>query len=659
MTSHRGTLTSLALLTVVGALVPIGCAPRLEPLAREQRSTEWRSYGGSLANARYSPLDQVNAGNVRQLRIAWRWTSPDDEIVARNPTIEPGTNEATPLMVGGILYVSTALSQVAAIDAITGRTLWVHDPKIYEAGRPANLGFVHRGVAYWSDGTAARILIGTGNAYLIALDAKTGEPIPTFGTRGRVDLTEGLGRTVERRLYSVTSPPVIVRDVVIVGSSIHDWPSRKDLPPGDVRGFDVRTGAQRWTFRTIPRDGEYGSETWEQESWKHTGGANVWSVMSADEDLGYVYLPVSTPANDYYGGHRPGDNLFAESLVCLDARTGTRVWHYQMAHHGVWDYDVPAAPNLVDITVKGQPIKAVAQVTKQGFAFVFDRVTGRPVWPIEERPVPASRVPGETTSPTQPFPTRPLPFERQGLTADDVIDFTPELRRQALGILDRYDHGPLFTPPSERGTVLLPGPAGGASWSGAAFDPEHGRLFVPSITWPLVVTLFEPVPRASPDRYAGMARLLGGPAGLPITKPPYGRITAIDLGTGEHAWTIPLGDGPRRHPVLEALDLPRLGWDRRGFVLATRTLLLAGQQGPATGVRPAQLRRDAFTVTYATADPKLSAFDKATGALLAEIDLPANVHGSPMTYLAGGKQFIVVPVGGADIPAELVALALP
>ncbi len=643
-------------LGVLGA----GCATTLMPSAvTSPPAGEWRSYGGTQANAKYSPLDQVTAANVQQLRIVWRWLSPDQAVIDRNPTIEPFLNEGTPIMVDGVLYVSTALSQVAAIDALTGRTLWVHDPKSYEDGTPPNLGYVHRGVAHWTDGRAARIFIGTGNAYLVALDAKTGEPIPAFGANGRIDLTEGLGRPVNRRHYGVTSPPAIVGDVVIVGSSIVDWPYQKDMPPGDVRGFDVRTGAHRWTFRTVPRDGNVGVETWENESWKHTGGANVWSIMSVDEALGYVYLPVSTPANDYYGGHRLGDNLFAESLVCLDARTGQRVWHFQMVRHGLWDYDLPAAPNLVDITVSGQRVKAVAQVTKQGFVFVLDRVTGRPIWPIDERPAPPSRVPGERAAPTQPVPTRPLPFERQGITEDDLIDFTPELRRQALSILERYEHGPIFTPPSERGTVTIPGPGGGANWAGAAFDPEHGHLYVPSLTLPAVIRVFQVPAGASADRYAGNFTFIPGPAGLPLTKPPYGRITAIDLNTGEHAWMTPLGEGLRERPSLRELNLPPLGLPRFGFVLATRTLLFAGQRGRPTGVRPAKDNPERQIYTFATHDAKLRAFNKATGALIAEIDLPANVQGGPMTYLAAGKQFIVVPVGGANLPAELVALSLP
>src|SRR5262245_30709559 len=387
---------------------------------------EWPTHGGTHANTRYSPLDQITRDNARQLRIAWRWVSPDRELMAAQPAIRTWANEATPLMVGGVLYVSTSASQVAAIDARTGRTLWVHDPMIWRHGTPANFGYVHRGVAHWTDGRGSRVFIGTGNGYLLALDARTGVPIASFGQGGRIDLTEGLGRPVERRWYSVTSPPLVVGDVVIVGSSIQGWPMRADMPPGHVRAFDVRSGALRWTFHSIPRRGQWGYDTWHEGSADTVGGVNVWTIMSADADLGYVYLPFSPAANDYYGGERPGENLFAESLVCLEAATGRRVWHFQFVRHGLWDYDLPAAPNLVDIAVNGRRIRAVAQVTKQGFVYVFDRVTGRPVWPIEDRPVPRSTVAGEQTAPSQPFPTRPVPFERQGITAADVIDFTPE-----------------------------------------------------------------------------------------------------------------------------------------------------------------------------------------------------------------------------------------
>jgi quinoprotein glucose dehydrogenase len=665
MRAPRLRLDTLA--AVLALLVSVVACQAVAPQATSPRAAapgpadvEWRTYGGTYASARYSPLAQIDRDNVQQLRVAWRWRSPDHDVMARVSSIETYANEATPLMVGGVLYVSTSLSQVAAIDAATGQTLWTHDPEVWKLGTPPNHGWVHRGVAYWTDGREARIFIGTGNAFLIALDARTGQPIPSFGTRGRIDLTEGLGREVDRLWYSVTSPPVVVRDVVVVGASIFDYPIRPDMPPGHVRGFDARTGQLRWVFHSIPQAGEAGNETWEGESWKITGGANVWAPMSADEDLGYVYLPFSTPANDYYGGNRHGDNLFAESLVCLDAATGRRVWHYQIVRHGVWDYDLPAAPNLADVTVDDRRVKAVAQVTKQAFVFVFDRVTGRPLWPIEDRPVPQSKVPGEKTAATQPYPTRPAPVDWQGVRPEDVIDFTPELRRQALEIIERYDWGPLYTPPSERGTIFVPGVAGGPSWSGAAVDPATGWLYVTSRTLPFVTRLNPPgLPVPAGARYAADPEPLFGSEDLPLFKPPFGRIVAIDLNRGEHAWTVPLGEGPRKHPSLAALDLPRLGSIRRGFPLVTRTLLFAAQEGRVTAARWSKDRPWVRILTWASVEPTLEVFDKTTGALLARIELPANAQGALMTYMARGKQYIVVPVGGANLPAELVALSLP
>ena len=655
---RRRLLAALALVALC-AVGPASCALAARVASSVPPRGEWPTHGGTNANARYSSLDQITRDNVRRLRIAWRWTSPDQELMTRQPTIQTWLNQATPLMIGGVLYVSTSISQVAAIEATSGRTLWVHDPKIWVHGTPANFGYVHRGVAYWTDGQTARVLIGTGNAYLIALDARTGTPITSFGDEGRVDLTEGLGRPVARQWYTVTSPPLVVGDLVIVGSSIQGWPMRPDMPPGHVRAFDVRTGAPRWIFHSIPEAGQLGNDTWEGESWRRVGGVNVWTIMSADEELGYVYLPFSPAANDYYGGERPGDNLFAESLVCLEAATGRRVWHFQLVRHGLWDYDIPAAPNLVDVTVGGHRVRAVAQVTKQGFVYVFDRVTGTPLWPVEDRAVPQSTVPGEKTASRQPFPTRPAPFERQEASPADVIDFTPELRAQALAILDRYDHGALFTPPSERGTVLVPGVGGGANWAGAAFDPETGRLYVPSITAPVVVTL-SPAPAGSiNDRYVGQVQRLRGPQGLPLLKPPFGRLTAIDLGTGEHAWMAPVGEGPRHHPQLESLQLGRLGWDRRSFPLVTRTLLFVAQMGPAGGSRPAADRPWVPVPRLVTEDPAVQVVDKASGELIAKIELPENATGALMTYLAGGRQYIVVPIGGGNLPAELIALSLP
>ena len=441
-----------------------------------------------------------------------------------------------------------------------------------------------------------------------------------------------------------------------MGSKVHDVPVVREMPPGDVRGFDVRTGKQRWQFHAVPREGDFGNETWEEGSWRATGAANVWTMMSADEALGYVYLPFSTPANDHFGGQRPGNGLFGDSLVCLDVLTGKRVWHFQMVHHGLWDYDLPAAPNLIDIRVDGKPVKAVAQVSKQGFCYVFDRVTGKPIWPIEERPVPQSTVPGERPSPTQPFPTRPAPFDRQGVTENDVIDFTPELRKQALAILEKYNYGPLFTPPSlQKPTIEMPGIAGGASWSGAACDPETGICYISSVTFPYAATMSKSsVPGID---YVGEMTPVETMQGVPLWKPPYGRITAIDLNTGNHRWMAPVGDLAQSNPVLRQLGLRHLGRPARGHLLLTKTLLIIGQEGntqrEGIGKSPA-----ATVPNFEIHDPKLCAYDKATGKTVGEVALPRNATGAPMTYLLNGKQFIVVATGGSNLPAELIAFCL-
>ncbi|MCC2670915.1 MAG: hypothetical protein K0Q72_3386, partial [Armatimonadetes bacterium] len=536
---------------------------------------EWRVYGSDFAGSRYAPLEQINRENFKNLRVAWTWSSIDNDLMKANPDLRPGPNEATPLMIGGVLYTSTNLNQVAALDAASGRLLWKYDPGCR--------GNVHRGLSFWEgkarSGRAPerRLFLATSDSHLLALDPATGQPIPSFGTNGKVDLTLGLRRAVDRKQVNQTSPPIVVKDVVVVGGAVDDFGDRKQMPPGDVRGFDVRTGKQLWRFQSVPQEGEFGKETWEDGSWKYTGNTNVWTVMSADPDLGYVYLPFGTATNDWYGGHRKGDNLFSESLVCLNARTGKRVWHYQMVHHGLWDYDLPCAPNLIDVTINGKRIKAVAQVTKQAFCFVFDRVTGKPLWPIDERPAPPTRMPGDRASLTQPFPTRPAPFERQGVTENDLIDWTPELRAQAKEILKDWNYGPLYTPPSMKKTLLVPGWVGGASWAGAAHDPETGMLYVPSVTTPMWLKLAKPTtPGADVDfKIDENGFKVEGPQGLPLFKGPYGRITAIDLNSGDHRWMSPLGDGPRNHPAIKHLNLPRLGRNRRAYLITTKTLLLA------------------------------------------------------------------------------------
>ncbi len=612
------------------------------------RAEEWQSYGGNRSNWKYSALQQIDAKNVSRLQIAWRWTPPDATIFERYPKLRSWKYEVTPIIVGNVLYANTPMNLIVAINAASGQTIWVFDPKAYVDGRPANNGFLQRGVAYWTDGQQERIISGTVNGYLLSIDAKTGRRAEGFGSAGRIDLTRGLIRTPQRSLYGVNSPPAVCGDVIIVGSTIVDSPVTSPMPLGDVRGFDVRTGELLWTFHTIPHKGEYGSSTWLTDP-ASLGGANVWPPMAADEVTGRVYLPVSSPSGDFYGGPRPGDGLFGSSLVCLDAHTGKRIWHFQMVHHDLWDRDPPAAPILTK--------NAVVQVTKQGFVFVFDRITGKPVWPIVERPVPVSHTLGEHSSPTQPVPTRPPPFDRQALRTEDLIDFTPLLNKKARSLAGMFDHGELFTPPTERGTILLPGVRGGASWAGAAYDPEADSLYVPSVTSPSLIALFPDqwLQWPHPSFKAGQLASLMLPNGLPITKPPYGRVTAFNLETGERRWVQPMGEGPVDHPALQGLHLKHLGWPLRGFPLVTKTLLFVAQEGESNIIDRVDGTLDG---TFTNVEPSIQVFDKSTGECLAEIPLPANASGSPMTYRVAGKQYLVVAVGGGNIKAELVALAL-
>ena len=640
-----------------------------EPAAAQYGAVdgEWRSYAGDNGSTKYSPLDQIDAGNFNDLRIAWRWQSVDGNVdlesLPRRSDDRPISIrglQATPLMIDGVLYLTTALYQAAAVDAGTGETVWVHDPRAYEGGDPTH-AYRSRGLAYWSDGDDARIFWGTSEAYLIAVDARTGEPVRDFGNNGRVDLMEGLPRAERggtnyqgRNLVGVASPPVITRDVVVTPTIISDFVIRREAPPGWVKGVDARTGDVRWVFRTIPQADDFGADTWLNESWRYSGNANIWPPLSADDELGYVYLPTGTPTSDYYGGHRLGDNLFAESIVAVDAENGQRVWHFQAVHHGVWDYDFPAAPTLIDIEVDGRPIKALAQVSKQGFTYVFDRATGEPVWPIEERAVETDTdLEGEVLSPTQPFPTKPPPFEYQGISIDDLVDFTPEIRAMAVEAVRNFRLGPLFTPPmltvegGLQGTIQRPHIAGGASWGGAAADPETGLIYVPSVNSFSVIKYYTPDPAEGGNLRYTQADFDSGtqptmPQGLPLLKPPYSRLTAIDLNAGEHAWMQPNGDGDRyrNHPMLRDLDLPPLGGEGRGGPVLTKTLLIS-----------------ALSAGGSDGGPRLVARDKATGEIVGSVDLPSGAIGSPMTYMHEGKQHIALTIGG-DVP-ELIALALP
>jgi quinoprotein glucose dehydrogenase len=669
------------------SLVVLVVTAEAAPSDHRAAGAEWPYYGGDAGYSKYSPLDQISAANVKNLRVAWRHPALPPDVVRTYPDLvkelpgrerhlffENSSNESrnnfqsTPLMIDGTLYALNQAGLVEAIEPSTGKTLWIQEPP-----EPGEAGYTYRqrmrGLAYWGSGADARTFSVRGR-YLFALDAKTGKARQDFGDHGKVDLTEGF--RLPARGYSWPGVPLVVRDVVVVAghgttdvrqaADSHEGgpggADQRDLPRmlGDIRAYDVRTGRLRWTFRTIPGPGEFGNETWQQDSWKRIGGADSWTSMSADPDLGYIYVPLDAPEYDWYGGERPGNNLFADSLVCLDAQTGKRVWYYQLVHHNLWDYESPAAPLLANITVNGRDIKAVVEITKMGFSFVFDRVTGVPVWPIEERSVPKGNVPGEWYSPTQPFPTKPAPFEHQGLTQDDLINFTPELRAEAQGIAKQYVFGPLYTPPSiksdepggTKGTLMIPSWIGGGNWDGAAFDPATHLMYVPSMSGVFLIGLKK---SDSKSKYAyeidGTSDVLG-PRGLPLTKPPYGHITAIDLNRGEHVWETPIGDGPRHHPLLEHLNLPPLGTQGRRSPLLTKTLLFLGEGDPS-----------AEKIPYGGGGKMFRAFDKASGKVLWETELPAGTTGAPMTYLASGKQYIVVAVGGLNHPAEFVAYSLP
>ena len=621
----------------------------------------WQAFGADTGSTKYTPLDQIDADNVNDLEIVWRRPALDQSFVDINPNQRYSTSwNAAPLVVDGVAYITNGVGLVEAFDPGTGETIWVQEPPGGAEGLP---GANTRGAAYWTDGDDKRIIAQRGT-YLYALNAETGETYPDFGANGRANLQLTPPETSER--YRWGGVPMVVGDVIITGQSMNDTFENKEASRGDVHAFDVRTGELKWTYNTIPQQGQFGTSSWQDRSWSYTGHAPVWALFSADPELGMVYMPISSSTNDMYGGHRIGDNLFSQTLVAVDAETGERIWHFQTVHHGLWDYDPPAAPILMDITVEGVEIKAITQLTKQAFAFVFDRETGEPVWEIEERAVPQSGVPGEVTSATQPFPTRPEAFDRQGATVDNLIDFTPELRAEALEIFSNYVTGPMFTPPSvstengTQGTIQLPGSQGGADVQGAAFDPETGYLYIPSITSPFVADLLPGDQDVTNLTYTkGARRWIGGPQGLPLFKPPYGRITAIDMNTGEHVWMVPNGDGPKDNPAIAHLNLGKLGYPGRPTPLLTKTLLFLGEG--LTNQRPGGRIPFDMPVEIATnsGGPHFRAYDKTSGDILWEIELEAGTTNAPISYMHEGEQYLLVAIGDRQHSPEILAFKLP
>ena len=636
--------------TLILATGALACAPLL--LSQPGTSVndgDWPNIHGEISSQRYSPLDQINAENVKDLEIAWSFSTkgfgyPTDYV-----------NPSTPIEVGGVLYANVGNTRnVVALDATTGQVLWLwryqEGDRFDEAPRKGS----GRGVSFWTDGDVERVIDVSPGYQLVSLDAKTGIPDPDFGNNGIVDLFVGVRNGEDPRYpypdVGLTAPPLVMNDVIVVGAAHRGGgrPRSKYNAKGDVRGFDVRSGELLWTFHTIPERGEIGYESWLTGN-DITGNTGVWAAISGDPELGHVYLPTEAATSDAYGGERHGDNLFSSSLVVLDIKTGERQWHYQLVHHDIWDYDIPSPPIVADLP-NGR--KVVMSVTKQSWVYAFDRETGEPIWPIVEQPVPAGDVPGEWYSPTQPFPTRPAAFDQQRFTEDDVVDFTPELRGLALVALEglRFSSG-VYTPPSlkeaadgTRGQLSLPNATGGSNWESSALDPETGILYVPSRTQLGVMTLSK-FAGSDLDLSQGFGVRVPRVQGLDLVKPPYGRVTAIDMNSGEHLWMIANADTPSRitdHPLLAGVNLPRTGIPTRAGIVLTKSLLFVAEGTGAAG-----------------ASPIFRAVNKQTGDILAEIDLPANQTGLPFTYEHDGKQYVALFVGGGSEAAELIALALP
>ena len=668
--SMRGFVPALTLAALFaplsGAALLAQRAATPAPRVLNTAQGEWPSYTGDTRGSRYAPLDQITAENFGSLEVAWRIKT---DAFGPRPEFKL---EGTPLMVGGMLYATAGTRRaVIALDAATGELKWMYSLDEGARGAAAPRPLSGRGLAYWgpSDGTSGRILYITPGYRLIALDAKTGVLVQSFGEKGVLDLKADIDQEIlpdlETGEIGFQGAPVVARDVIIIGAAFREGGTPKSMRnnKGYIRGFDVRTGKRLWTFHTIPKKGEPGYETWLDGSAEVAGNTGMWTQLTVDEELGIVYLPIESPTGDYYGGHRPGNNLYGESLVAVDLRTGVKKWHYQIVRHPIWDFDLSAAPILADITVEGKAIKAVALPTKQGLLYVFDRVTGVPVWPFEEMPVEKGEVPGEWYAPTQPMPTRPKAYSRNGVLESDLIDFTPALKEAGFAAASRFKLGPIFTPPivsdpDGKAGVLTNGPTnGGTNWPGGSYDPETRVLYLSASNFSPFLLAVIPAPAGTSDmRYVRGARVAPGAPrlsfsvqGLPILKPPYGTITAIDMDTGEILWQVPHGDTPdyvRNNEALKGLEIPRTGQPGSVGTLVTKTLIIAGDpEFTSTPTRP----RSAL----------LRAYDKASGREVGTVTIPAPQSGSPMTYMLNGRQYIVVAVSGGNYSGEYVAFRLP
>lgn len=648
------------------AVVVIALSGCRRPMADARRSPPlppigWPSYAGDPGATRFSPITELTPANVRRLRPAWVWRPAEGRVrdTLKRRLASPLSFEATPLVFADTLFLVTPLHQAVALDATTGREIWRFDPGTWRQGATlTRVNVTHRGVTVWSGPQGRRVFLATG-PFLYALDAATGKPLPDFGDGGKVDLVVGLGRKVDPAHFGNTSPPAIIDSLVVVGSAVADEVTYPGDPPGDVQAFHAITGAPVWRWSPVPGAGEPGADTWPPNAAATVGHTNTWAPITVDPERGLVFLPVSTPSNDWYGGARLGANLFAESLVCLDGRTGKERWHFQTVHHGLWDYDLASQPTLIQVRRGGRTIDAVAVAGKTGFIYAFDREAGTPLWPIEERPVPPSDVPGEIASHTQPYPTKPAPFARQGFGLSDVVDFTPAIRAQALERLKGRRLGPIFTPPSLPGTIVSPGWIGGAGWGSVAFDPSTRTLYVKATNRATLASLV-PAQAGRPDqqgayvldpdtlprsgdhfRLPAVRRWFGAnipPVEIPVGKPPYGTLTAVDMDSGEQRWQITLGDTPaiRKHPALRHLDLPPLGVAGPPGAIVTAGGLLFITGGGSV----------------------LFAIDKASGETVWSYELGLDAFSVPVIYRGSDGRPYVVSAAGSGTKARLVAFTL-